>query len=144
MVIGRAWRNVDRAAVRAAITAAEHGTSGQIAVSIAGWFWGNVDAAARKAFDRLHVAHTTHHNGVLLFVVPARRRFVVLGDAAIHDKVGQSFWDATVAAMSDRFRAGDWTGGLVHGIETVGAQLAAHFPHDAADANELPDEPELR
>ncbi len=42
--------------------------------------------------------------------------------------------------MSERFRAGDFTAGLVEGIELVGEQLATHFPYDAVtDKNELPD-----
>jgi uncharacterized membrane protein len=40
--------------------------------------------------------------------------------------------------VSERFREGDFTGGLVKGIEEVGEQLAAHFPYDAAsDVDEL-------
>lgn len=132
---------IDRDRVRAAVQAAERATSGEIAVSIAPWFWGDVDRAARRAFDRLGVAHTRGRNGVLLFVVPARRRFVVLGDEAIHARVGQAFWDAATGAMAERFRAGDLTGGIVHGIEVIGAQLAAHFPRRADDVNELADAP---
>jgi uncharacterized membrane protein len=73
--------------------------------------------------------------------VPARRQFVLLGDAGIHAKVGQAFWDAAAEAISRRFREGDVTGALVDGIERIGAQLATHFPHQGErDVNELPDE----
>jgi uncharacterized membrane protein len=87
------------------------------------------------------VSKTKDRNGVLFFVVPSRRKFVVLGDAGIHDRVGQEFWHRVVAVVSERFREGDFTGGLVRGIEEVGEQLASHFPYDAAtDVNELPDD----
>jgi len=87
---------------------------------------------------------TRHRNGILFFIVPARRRFVVLGDEGIHAKVGQEFWERVAAAVSEHLRDGDFTLGLVHGIETVGEQLALHFPFDpAADANELSDEPDF-
>jgi uncharacterized membrane protein len=83
---------------------------------------------------------TAERNGVLLFVVPSRRTFVVLGDEGIHAKVGQEFWDSVAAAMSARFKEGDFTGGLVLGITEVGRQLAEHFPYQGAqDRNELPD-----
>jgi uncharacterized membrane protein len=132
---------IDREKIKKAIQAAEHRTSGEICVSVAPFFWGNIHKAADKAFVRMGVARTKHRNGVLFFVVPSRRRFVVLGDAGIHERVGQEFWHRVVAVVSERFRTGDFTGGLVRGIEEVGEQLAAHFPYDAAtDENELPDD----
>ena len=83
---------------------------------------------------------TRQRNGVLFFIVPSRRRFVVLGDEGIHAKVGQEFWERVAAAVSEHLRNGDFTLGLVHGIETVGEELARHFPFDpTADTNELPD-----
>ncbi|MDB4953693.1 MAG: hypothetical protein JWO36_1262 [Myxococcales bacterium] len=137
------WRAIDSDRVRAAIEAAERTTSGEIVVSVSRFFWGNVERAARRAFERIGVANTKQHNGVLLFVVPARRRFVVLGDAGIHDKVGQAFWDTTAAAIRERFRARDFTGGLVRGVEVIGSQLASYFPPTADDVNELPDAPDF-
>ena len=132
---------IDPEKIKKAIQAAEHRTSGEICVSVAPFFWGNIHKAADKAFVRMGVARTKHRNGVLFFVVPSRRRFVVLGDAGIHERVGQEFWHRVVAVVSERFRTGDFTGGLVRGIEEVGEQLAAHFPYDAAtDENELPDD----
>ncbi len=59
---------------------------------------------------------------------------------SIDEKVGQEFWDRVVAVVSDKFREGDFTEGLVRGIEEVGEQLATHFPHEADDKNELSDE----
>jgi uncharacterized membrane protein len=47
--------------------------------------------------------------------------------------------DTTVAAIRERFAAGDITGGIVHGVETIGAQLARYFPPRPDDVNELPD-----
>ena len=138
-----AWRAIDSDRVRAAIEAGERRTSGQIVVSISRFFWGNVDKAARRAFERIGVANTKRHNGVLVFVVPSRRRFVLLGDAGIHDKVGQAFWEATAAAIRERFRARDFTGGLIDGIEVIATQLASHYPPTPGDVNELPDQPDL-
>jgi uncharacterized membrane protein len=87
---------------------------------------------------------TRDRNAVLVFVVPARRRFVVLGDSGIHEKVGQSFWENVAKAISGAFRAGDFTGGLVQGIETIGEELRTHFPYQGPrDTNELPDDVEF-
>jgi uncharacterized membrane protein len=109
-------------------------------VSVAPPFWGNVERAAERAFARLGMSHTRERNGVLVFIVPSRRAFVVLGDVGIHDRVGQGFWHSLVALMTPHFRRGEFTDGVVAGIEAIAAQLALHFPHDAAtDTNELPD-----
>jgi uncharacterized membrane protein len=134
-------RMIDREKIKEAIQKAEHRTSGEIRVSVAPFFWGNVHKAAEKAFDRLGMTRTKDRNGILFFVVPGRRKFVVLGDRGIHERVGQEFWHRIVDVVTERFRTGDFTGGLIRGIEEVGEQLAAHFPYDAAtDVDELPDD----
>ena len=134
-------RIIDHEKIKDAIQKAEHRTSGEIRVSVARFFWGNVHKAAEKAFVRLGMTRTEDHNGVLFFVVPARRKFVVLGDSGIHERVGQEFWHRVVAVVSERFRRGDFTGGLIRGIEEVGEQLSTHFPFDAGgDVDELPDD----
>jgi uncharacterized membrane protein len=129
---------VDKAAIERAIAAAEVQTSGQIRVSLAPHFWGDVRRTAERAFERMGMTTTPHRNAVLFFVVPGRRKFVVLGDAGIHEKVGQEFWEQVTAAVSQRFREGDLTGGLVHGIQTVGEQLARYFPYDPGSGQSLP------
>lgn len=131
-------RLIDSDRIKAAIQKAERRTSGEICVSVSRLFWGDVEKAADKAFGRLGMTRTKDRNGVLFFVVPSRRKFVVLGDQGIHAKVGQTFWRQVADRVSERFREGDFTGGLVKGIEEVGEQLAAHFPYDAAsDVDEL-------
>jgi uncharacterized membrane protein len=132
---------IDVKRVEEAIGLAERQTTGEIRVSVAGFFWGNVHAAAERAFVRLGMQKTEHRNGVLIFVVPARRQFTVLGDAGIHHKVGQDFWESISKAMSKEFQAGRFTEGLLHGIAEAGKQLAVHFPAlPGEDRNELPNE----
>jgi uncharacterized membrane protein len=132
---------IDQEAVKRAIGEAESRTSGEIRVSVSTFFWGDVRKTAERAFSRMGMDRTAERSGVLFFVVPSRKRFVVLGDAGIHAKVGQEFWDAVAAAVSEKFRKGDFTGGLVHGITEAGRQLAAHFPHrGTGDVNELSDD----
>lgn len=140
----RLLRTIDKEAIEAAIARAELQTSGEIRVSVAPFFWGSVRKVADRAFTRLGMTATRQRNGVLLFIVPARRRFAVLGDEGIHAKVGQEFWNDVSAAISERFRDGDFTGGIVRGIETIGRELAEHFPYDPeTDVDELPDEVDL-
>ncbi len=131
--------NDDR--IKIAIASAEQQTSGEIRVSVSRYFWGSVRRAAEMAFKRMGMRATQDRNGILIFVVPSRRRFVVVGDEGIHKKVGQEFWEKLVAAMSGDFREGKFNEGLVRGIAECGRLLAAHFPFQGErDVNELPDE----
>ena len=132
---------IDAEAVKRAIEDAERLSSGEIRVSVSTFFWGDVRRTAERAFARMGMDRTAQRNGVLFFIVPSRKKFVVLGDQGIHDKVGQEFWDAVAAAVSERFAKGDFTGGLVHGITEAGRQLAEHFPSQGPrDVNELSDD----
>lgn len=137
-------RIIDPERIVAAIQAAEAGCSAEIRVSVSGALWGDPRRRAEKAFLKLGMANTKHRNGVLIYVMPHRKRFAVLGDAGIHAAVGQAFWDSVVAILAGRFKSGDFTGGLELGIAEVGRRLAEHFPRDGnADPDELPDEVDL-
>jgi uncharacterized membrane protein len=134
-------RTIDAVRIKAAIEDAERCTSGEIRVSVSRFFWGRIEPVAWRAFRRLGVAATKEHNGILFFIVPSRRKFIILGDEGIHARVGQEFWAGVAAALSEEFKKGRFSEGLVRGIAEVGKRLAEHFPYDAAtDKNELPDE----
>jgi uncharacterized membrane protein len=131
---------VDAPRVEQAIREAERATSGEIRVSVARFFWGDVAKVAGKAFHRLGMEHTPERNGVLIFLVPSRKQFTVLGDVAIHDKVGQAFWDDVAACLAAHFQRGEFTEGLVEGIHLVGDRLATHFPREGGEEDELPED----
>ena len=134
-------KSIDREKILAAIRDAEHRTSGEIKVSVSRYFWGNVRKVADRAFVRLGVSGTRDRNGILFFIVPSRRSFAVLGDEGIHARVGQEFWDSLAAILSEEFRKGAFTEGLVRAIAAAGEKLAVHFPYDSEkDVNELPDD----
>ena len=135
----RIRRLIDTDRVQSAIETAERRTSGEIRISVAPWFWGSIDRAADRAFERLGMTRTASRNGVLFFLVPSRHAFVVRGDLGIHACVGQPFWDELAADMSSYFRRQAFTEGLLLGIERTADQLAQHFPYQAGrDTDELP------
>jgi uncharacterized membrane protein len=147
VVIGarpRVVQGIDLDRVEAAIRAAERRTSGQIRVAVARfYFWGSVRRAADAAFGRLRMNRTRRRNAVLLFVAPRLRRFAVIGDAGIHERVSDAFWGQISEALQRDFRSGDLTAGLLHAIDSIGDRLAEHFPPDPIGDNELPDRVEL-
>ena len=135
-------RSLDTPAVERAIARAEARTSGEIRISVAGFFVGSSRRLAERAFGRLGLQATRYRNGVLLLIAPARREVVVLGDEAIHAKVGDAFWTEIAARLVACFREDRFTEGVVEAVEAIGDALARHFPDGAGAAgnpNELPD-----
>ena len=131
---------LDHDSVVAAIAEAERATSGQIRVHITRRRPADLEARARRRFEKLGMTQTRNRNGVLIYIAPNLRRFQVLGDAGVHEKCGDDFWKETAAEMEEQFRRGAFTAGILRGVEKVGRLLAEHFPRDAEGVNELPDE----
>ena len=130
---------IEHARVVAAISRAERETSGQIRVLVARHRAADPVAAATRHFTRLGMERTRRRNAVLIFLAPRSRRFAVIGDRGVHEKCGDEFWRQLAAAMEEDFRRGDFTAGLVRGVERAGALLAEHFPPEKGDDNEVPD-----
>ena len=138
----RFLRRLDALSVEAAIARAETRTSGEIRVSIAGFFLGSTRRLAERAFQRLGMHSTRNRNGVLLLVAPARREVVVLGDEGIHARVGDAFWAEIAANVGAHFHQGRFTQGVVEAVDAIAEALARHFPASAESGdnpNELPD-----
>ena len=84
---------------------------------------------------------TAERNGVLIYIAPRARQFRILGDTAIHEKCGDEFWKEVAAAMEASFRKGEFTEGVVAGVERVGRGARPALPAAArSDRNELPNE----
>ncbi|MGH7996364.1 MAG: TPM domain-containing protein, partial [Opitutaceae bacterium] len=73
-----------------------------------------------------------------IFLCPRSRNFAVVGDKGVHEKCGEAFWKELASAMTGFFRKGDFTAGVVHGVERAGALLAEHFPRAAASGGSGP------
>ena len=63
-------------------------------------------ARAKHEFDRAGRTSTTR-NAALILVAPNARRMAVLGDRALHERVGEKFWNAIVAESTPYFARGD-------------------------------------
>ena len=100
------------------------------------------EMAEEQAFQEFHrydLARTEQRTGVLLFVSLLERHAIVLADEGIDARVAPEQWQATNEAVLAGLRRGSLRDGLVEGIRTAGALLAAHFPPAAGDRNEVPD-----
>jgi uncharacterized membrane protein len=129
-----------QAQILASVKEAENETSGEIRVHIESTLKGDVLDRAAWLFNKIGMQKTAERNGVLFYLAITDRKFAIIGDAGINQKVPAGFWDNISKHMSGRFKDGKFTEGLSEGIIMAGEQLKKHFPHQADDVNELPDE----
>ena len=136
------------AVIEQAIKAGEATHSGQVRFVVEGALDGAPlfrDQPARERaldiFSRLRIWDTAHNNGVLIYLLLADRDVEIIADRGIDAKVGTEGWEKICKAMETDFRANDFSGGVIRGIDAVSRQLAAHFPKHGGGRNELPDAP---
>jgi uncharacterized membrane protein len=128
-----------RAQILAAIKEAEKQTSGEIRLFIENTCDEVLDRAA-YIFKELKMHETKERNGVLIYVAIVSHKFAIIGDAGIHDKVKDDFWQEAKDIMQRHFQQGDFVTGLTKGIHMTGEKLKTHYPFKNDDLNELPDD----
>ncbi|MEI8225371.1 MAG: TPM domain-containing protein [Bacteroidota bacterium] len=129
-----------QARILASVGEAEMATSGEIRVHIETSCTEDVLDRASWIFKKLGMHKTTERNGVLFYLAVSDRKFAIIGDAGINEKVPAGFWDEIGALLQKNFREGKFTEGLAEGIVLAGKQLKTHFPYSKDDVNELSDE----
>jgi uncharacterized membrane protein len=130
----------DQPRIVAAIKEAESETSAEIRVHVQPKGGDDIRNVAERTFERLGMTKTALRHGVLLFIASEEQRFVILGDQGIDAKVPAGFWDDIAAKLTIRFKAGEFTDGIVDAIRSAGEHLAKYFPHQANDVDELSDD----
>ena len=125
-------RRSEHDAVARAIADAEDGTTGRIAVRIIPD--ASVDAfeRAKSEFARVGLNRHEHANAALILVAPKARRFAVIGDAALHARVGDGFWQDVVENSRPYFARGDVSGGIRYAVGRIGTALHTHFADPSA------------
>jgi uncharacterized membrane protein YgcG len=136
------------AAIERTIKAGEATHSGQVRFVVEGALDGaplfrdqSPRDRALDIFSQLRIWDTAHNNGVLIYLLLADRYVEIIADRGIDEKVGAAGWEKICQSMEADFRVGNFSGGVIKGIQSVSQQLAAHFPKRGAGPNELPDEP---
>lgn len=128
-------------AIVASIRAVEKHCTAEIQVHLASRIKKGIEQDAKIVFKKLKLFKTEHRNGVLIYVIPPLKKFIVLGDIGIHSKVKQDFWEEVTAEMSISFKESDITTGIIKGIELAGKKLIEYFPATGkSNPNELSDE----
>lgn len=130
----------DQLAIKNAVMEAEKNTSGEIRVHIEDSFKGDVLDQAAFIFKMLKMHETEQRNGVLIYLAVQNRKFAIIGDSGINAVVPPGFWDRISEIMTEHFRSGRFTQGLVEGINLTGEKLVEFFPFLKNDTNELSDD----
>jgi uncharacterized membrane protein len=77
---------------------------------------------------------------VLIYISVADRRFAVVGDKAIDEKVANDFWVGIKSQLAADFKRRRFAAGTVAAIGAIAEELARHFPRLTTDVNELSDD----
>ncbi|MBK7104518.1 MAG: TPM domain-containing protein [Ignavibacteriae bacterium] len=94
-------------------------------------------ALAEKEFYKLNMHQTKDKTGILLFFMLGERKFYILADKGINEKVETNVWKEVSKEIEQKFKHGHFSLGIISGIEKVGKILSEHFPLKPDDVNEL-------
>jgi len=123
-----------------AIKKSEKNTSGEIRVHIEKSTEQLPMERALEVFHFLKMDTTKLRNGVLLYIAVESRKFVILGDEGINNKVPDNFWETEKELVLSHFTKGEFTKGIELAILEVGEKLKDFFPYQSNDTNELSNE----
>lgn len=132
----------EKLVVTSAIQKAEQRTSGEIRVFIESHCKETDPVVrAKDVFKQLKMDQTAAHNGVLVYVAMKDKKLAVYGDAGIHEKVGDVFWQSAVDEILLHFNKNNYSEGIAGIVHGVGEALATYFPYlQSDDTNELSDD----
>ncbi|MCS6987183.1 MAG: hypothetical protein NZM40_07110 [Sphingomonadaceae bacterium] len=97
-----------------------------------------VHELALRQFLARGIHLTDRRTGVLILVAVPDRIAEIVADAGIYARVTPEVWAEADAVLLAALARGDLAGGLEAAIAKVGEVLAAHFPREAGDRDELP------
>ena len=104
---------------------------------------GRIDAAVHTlglaSFTQHGLHYTRGHTGILILVSLVEHRVEILADRGINAKVEPATWQEISKIVADGLRTNRACEAVCKAIARCGEILAAHFPRQPDDQNELPD-----
>lgn len=123
-----------------AIQSAEYHSTGELRIHIDSHSDGDNAAIAFEIFKKMCQGKTAEENAVLFHVNFDQQYLTIIGDAGIHRKVQQEFWDALHDRTTRHFARGEYFMGLKKAVLETGLELKKHFPVTGENYNELSNE----
>jgi putative membrane protein len=90
-------------------------------------------------FTQHGLHYTRNHTGILILVSLLEHRVEILADRGISAKVGPATWQEISKIVAEGLRTSRACEAVCKAIDNCGEILAAHFPRQPDDQNELPD-----
>ena len=97
------------------------------------------DRAVRAFYER-GLYRTRNETGILIFISLLEHKVWILGDRGINEKIAPESWQTLAGILTEGLKGGHACDALCEVISSCGAELARHFPREADDINELPNE----
>ncbi|MFZ4590265.1 MAG: TPM domain-containing protein [Ignavibacteria bacterium] len=92
---------------------------------------------AVKEFHKLGMHNTKDKTGVLLFILFTDRKFEVVADKGINDKISDAKWDVIKNHLISEFKEGNFKTGIFKALDEIKEVLIKEFPRKDDDTNEL-------
>jgi uncharacterized membrane protein len=96
---------------------------------------------AEQLFSLLRVWDTRDNSGVLLYLQLAERRVEIVADRGIAARVAPELWASLCGDFARDIAADSADRAVLRCLERINALLRQHFPADADNPRELPDDP---
>ena len=145
--VSSVFGDADLDAITAAVGRAESTTTAEIRVHLERSVPSGREplGRAQEVFRRLRMDRTRQRNGVLIYLALDDRKLAVVGDAGIHARVGDTYWNSVRDLMVSHLRARAPRDAVVNAVGDLGRVLAEHFPRPPGDdPDELANEVSLQ
>src|SRR4029453_11080056 len=97
-----------------------------------------VHSLALASFTQHGLHYTRDHTGILIVVSLLEHRVEVLADRGINAKVEAGTWQEIVTILTDGLKSKQAADAYCSAIKRCGEILAAHFPRQPDEKDELP------
>jgi hypothetical protein len=134
--------------IRDAIAEGERGHAGELCLAVESRYspWAvlgglQVRERAQQLFSLLRVWDTRDNSGVLLYLQLAERRVEIVADRGIAARVAPELWDSLCGDFARDMASQSADRAVLRCLERINGLLREHFPADADNPRELPDDP---
>lgn len=92
------------------------------------WFDQDPMKSAIRIFNDHEMDRNSYQNSVLLYFNQRKKTFAILGGAAFHKRVGQSYWESLAINLRDDLYSTHFENAVALAIRTIGFTLQKYFP----------------